>query len=68
MSNFIYDYLQNPSQAIAETRQRAYYKFMSDVVSDEHIYEELTSPEFLLYEEMIFCEEHEPQTRDFAVA
>lgn len=68
MRTFIYDYLQNPSQAIADARQRAYYKFFDREPSEERIYEELGSPEFRLYEEMIFSEDIEPQSHDFAVA
>ncbi len=68
MRTFIYDYLQNPSQAIADARQRAYYKFMADDYPEDRIYAELGSPEFRLYEEMIFCEEVDPLMADSAVA
>ncbi len=53
MRTFIYDYLQNPSQAIADARQRAYYKFAAEDFSEDKIYAELSSPEFRLYEEMV---------------
>ncbi len=68
MRTFIHDYLQEPAQAIADARQRAYYKFFDQDFSEDKIYAELGSPEFRLYEEMIFCEDSEPQTYDFAVA
>ncbi len=68
MRTFLYDYLQNPSQAISDTCQRARYKFLDEDFDDDKIYAELSSPEFRLYEEMIFCEETEPQIRGYAVA
>ncbi len=52
MRTFIHDYLQDPSQAISDAFQRAAYKLSADF-SEENIYEELSSPEFRLYEEMI---------------
>ncbi len=68
MNTFIYDYLQNPSQAIAEARKRAYAKFLADDFSEDKIYAELSSPEFRLYEEIILSEDELPVSRDFAVA
>ncbi len=57
MRTFIYDYLQNPSQAIAEARKRAYAKFWNDEFTEDKIYAELSSPEFRLYEEISLFEE-----------
>ncbi len=68
MRTFIYDYLQNPSQAIAEARQRANRRFSDIEIPEDQIYAQLNSPEFRLYEEMIFCEDSEPLVRGFAVA
>ncbi len=68
MRTFLYDYLQNPSQAIADACQRADYKFMNSDISEDMIYAELASSEFRLYEEMVLCEDSEPKQRDFAVA
>ncbi len=68
MRTFLYDYLQDPSQAIADARQKVYYKFFDQEISEDKIYEEIASPEFRLYEEMIFAEDNEPQARGFAVA
>ncbi len=52
MATFIYDYLEDPSKAIADARKRAYSKFMNDYPEDK-IYAELGSPEFRLYEEIV---------------
>ncbi len=68
MRTFIHDYLQEPTQAIADAQQRAYCKFFNQDISEDKIYAELGSSEFRLYEAMIFCEDSEPQTFDFAVA
>ncbi len=38
MQTFIYDYLQNPSQAIADARQRASYKLNAADFNEEKIY------------------------------
>ena len=69
MSNFIEDYLVDPSQAISAARQSAYNRFWYDEFDEEKTYEEIASPEFRLYEEMIMCPESEitPHTSDFAV-
>ncbi len=68
MRTFLYDYLQDPSQAIADARLRADYRFSDDEFPEEKIYAELSTPEFRLYEEMILAEDYIPQTRGFAVA
>lgn len=59
MSNFIEDYLVDPSQAVSAARQSAYTRFWYDEFDEEKIYEEIASPEFRLYEEMIMCPESE---------
>ncbi len=56
MRTFLYDYLQDPAQAIADAHQRAYYKFLDHDISEDQIYAELASPEFRLYEEIIFSQ------------
>ncbi len=69
MNNFIEAYLLNPSEAIAEARMNSYKKFWFDEYSEDKIYAELGTPEFRLYEEMIFCEEDDmPHAANFAVA
>ncbi len=68
MRTFIDDYLQNPSQAISDARKRAYSRFSGIDFPEDKIYAELSSPEFRLYEDIIFSRDAEPQIRDFAVA
>ncbi len=68
MRTFIQNYLQDPSQTIAEARQGACRKFWADDFPEDKIYAELSSPEFRLYEEMIFCEDEEPFANGYAVA
>ncbi len=53
MRTFLYDYLQDPSQAIADACQRASRKFRNFNCPEDKIYAELSSPEFRLYEEII---------------
>ncbi len=69
MNNFIEDYLDDPAQAISSARERADHRFSLDCFVEEHIYKEIASPEFRLYEAMIMCPENEitPHTSDFAV-
>lgn len=50
MSNFIEDYLQNPSLAIIKARECAANRFKA--VSEDKVYEQLASPEFNLYTEI----------------
>lgn len=52
MSNFIEDYLQNPSLAILNARERADRRFADIDIDDELVYDQLASPEFRLYEEI----------------
>lgn len=51
MSDFIKDYLQNPSLAIEDARNSV--KSWSDTVDDETVYSQISSPEFRLYEEIV---------------
>lgn len=50
MSNFIEDYLQNPSLAILKARESASGRF--DHISNEMVYDQLSSPEYNLYQEI----------------
>ncbi len=73
MRTFIDDYLQSPSQAIANALQKANSRFTNQNFTEDRIYAELGSPEFRLYQEIIFSGESGPgdsfsQNRDFAVA
>ena len=54
MCNFVEDYLHNPSEAIASAVRDAGCVAWIAKVDDELIYEQISSPEFRLYEEMIF--------------
>ncbi len=68
MCTFIDDYLLNPSRAVANARLKVSDKFSGHDFSEDEIYKELDSPEFRLYEEIIFTEDIGPQARGFAVA
>ena len=50
MSNFIEDYLRDPSQAVRILAQRASAQDVMQETSDEQIYGQLSSGEFKLYE------------------
>lgn len=50
MSNFIEDYLQNPSLAILKARESASGRF--ECISEDLVYDQLSSPEFGLYQEI----------------
>ena len=52
MKTFIEDYLQNPSQAIAEAQKLASAATWADNIDDEMVYAQIASPEFALYQEM----------------
>ena len=69
MSNFIEDYLQNPSQAISTARERADRKFRFDSFGQQQIYNEIASPEFHLYEAMVMSDANEntPRAGSYAV-
>ena len=51
MCNFIEDYLNNPSLAVAKARRASRSWF--DQVDDEAVYAQLSTPQFALYTEMI---------------
>ena len=55
MSNFIEDYLRNPSQAISAASDALKWMDRFDLIDDDKIYQEISTPEFRLYEEIIFC-------------
>jgi hypothetical protein len=61
MCNFIEDYLENPSSAISDAIRKASSKFSSVSFDEESIYNQISSPEFRLYEEMIFLASSEKQ-------
>ena len=52
MYNFIEEYLQNPSLAIAKAKDAADRKFASIQVDEDEIYVQISSPDFHLYEAM----------------
>lgn len=53
MKSFIEAYLENPTMAIAEAQQIIGEETWFDTVDDNAIYEQLASPEFRLYEQII---------------
>mgnify|MGYP006394622585 CR=1 FL=1 len=57
MRNFIEGYLADPAQAISEARLGARQRFWYDEFDDEMIYNEIASPEFHLYEEIIMADD-----------
>lgn len=69
MRTFIEDYLSDPSKAIENARERASIRFANETFDEERIYEEISSPEFRLYEEVVMSdsEEIKPLSRGFAV-
>lgn len=69
MSNFIEDYLQNPSQAISSARERADRRFNFDSLDQQWIYKEIASPEFHLYEAVVMSDtnEYTPRADSYAV-
>ena len=68
-SNFIEDYLQNPSLAISSARERAGRKSGFDSFDEQQIYNEIASPEFHLYEAMVMSDvnENTPRSGTYAV-
>lgn len=69
MNNFIEDYLSDPTQAISAARERAHLKFWYDEFDEEKIYNEISSPEFHLYEAVVMSEENKitPHVSGYAV-
>ena len=68
MRSFIEDYLQNPGQAIAEARQNSDADSWYDNIDEEMIYAQIASPEFRLYEAMIFSQSAEDRSESHAFA
>ena len=62
MKSFIEDYLQNPSQAIADARQNSDGASWYDNIDEDMIYAQIASPEFRLYEAMVLCPSSEEHT------
>ena len=54
MRSFIEAYLLDPTQAIADACQTAQTDSWSDNIDEDMIYAQIASPEFRLYEAMIF--------------
>lgn len=52
MCNFIEDYLEDPSKAVAAARMSADERFGGMNCPDDEIYTQLLSPEFRLYEQI----------------
>lgn len=52
MCTFIEDYLNNPSQAIINARPEVESRFSDFEYDNDHIYSQISSPEFRLSEEM----------------
>lgn len=53
MRTFIKEYLNDPSKAISDARNRSIDRFHLDGFDENSIYAEISSPEFHLYEEII---------------
>lgn len=64
MYNFIEDYLKNPSQAVSSAVRKINESAGLENIDPEDIYSEIASPQFRLYEEIIFC----PSADDLHVA
>lgn len=62
MKSFIEDYLHNPSAAIAKAADSMTGKWY-DNIDDDLIYAQISSPEFRLYEEIIFSTENSDSMR-----
>ena len=59
MRSFIEAYLLDPTQAIADACQTAQTDSWSDNIDEDMIYAQIASPEFRLYEEMVFAQPEE---------
>lgn len=53
MKTFIEEYLQNPSQAIANAKNLSENLLWSNSIDEDNIYAQLSTGEFRLYEEMV---------------
>ena len=63
MRNFIEDYLQNPATAVAEGTAAINKKSWLEHIDDEMVWQQIASPEFRLYEEIIFSPPIEDRSR-----
>ena len=59
MRTFIEDYLLDPAQAIADARNSAQTASWFDNIDEDMIYAQIASPEFRLYEAMVFAQPEE---------
>ena len=53
MCTFIEGYLQNPSMAVSSAVKEAGSLLWADSIDDELIYEQISTPQFRLYEELL---------------
>ena len=63
MRNFIEDYLQNPSLAVASAQNTP--MGWTEDIDEDMIYSQLASPEFRLYEEIILNASSEDAVQDY---
>lgn len=56
MRTFIEDYLLDPAQAIADARNSEQTSSWCDNIDEDMIYAEIASPEFRLYEAIVFSQ------------
>ena len=59
MRSFIEAYLLDPTQAIADACQIVQTDSWSDNIGEDMIYAQIASPEFRLYEAMVFAQPEE---------
>ena len=55
MRTFIEDYLYDPAQTIADAHRKSADCSWHNDIDDDVVYAQLSSPEFRLYETMIFA-------------
>ena len=63
MKDFIETYLADKNQALRAAREEAAKMRWCDSMDDEMIYAQLASPEFRLYQEIVFSEDREKSQR-----
>lgn len=63
MRNFIEDYLQNPAIAVEDGSAAINRKSWLEHIDDEMVWQQIASPEFKLYEEIIFAPSIEDRSR-----
>lgn len=66
MKTFIEDYLHNPTEAIAKAAQSMTGKWY-DSIDEEQIYADIASPEFRLYENIVFAHSEDEIQRPVAL-